>query len=123
MTHSPSAEPSPAARHPDTLIGQIRRGLAEAPLDCGSHHIADAVLDRIHADEELTHRVGGLADARRMRDAILMVVALLGEIDDLTIDEPDRTVFVELADLFRDIADFAEFGTASVRRAAGQEYA
>lgn len=123
MTHSPYAEASSAALQADMMIGQIRQGLAEVPLDCGCHHIADAVLDRVHSEEELTRRARSLADARRMLDAILMVLALLGEIDDLTIDESDRTVYVEFADLFRDIADFAEFGIASVRRAAGQESA
>lgn len=54
-----------------------------------------------------------------MRDAIVTVLALLVELDELTPDEPDRSAFYEVASLFQDIADFASYGAASAGRAAG----
>lgn len=108
---------APAGR--ETLVDRVRRGIAEAGLDCGCRTVADAVLDRVDAEEELVRRAAGLADARRMRDAIVLALGLLGELDDLMPDEPDRTAFREIADLFHDVADFAAFGAEAACRAAG----
>jgi hypothetical protein len=76
------------------------------------------MLDRIGAEEELVRRASGFADARRMRDAI--VLALLGELDELMPDEPDRSAFQEIAGLFQDVAGFAAFGATAARCAAGE---
>ena len=54
-----------------------------------------------------------------MRDAILVVLTLLGELDELKPGEPDRTAFHEIAGLFQDVAEFASFGAEAARRAAG----
>ncbi|TIO04687.1 MAG: hypothetical protein E5X88_30775 [Mesorhizobium sp.] len=97
----------------------MRRGLAEAGLDCGCREAANDLLDRIGWDEDVIRRTGGLADARRMRDSIVIVLALLEELDSLTLDEPDRSAFHELAGLFDDISEFAAFGADAARRAAG----
>ncbi|RWN50533.1 hypothetical protein [Mesorhizobium sp.] len=61
----------------------------------------------------------GLADASRMRDFIVIILALLEELDSLTPEEPDRSVFHEHAGLFDDIAEYPGFGAAAARRAAG----
>lgn len=109
-------------RSPDageTVVERLRRGIAEAGLDCGCRETANDVIDRIGAEEDLIIRADGLAEARKMRDAILIVLALLGELDELMPDEPDRTAFHEMANLFRDVADFASFGAEAARRAAG----
>ena len=103
----------------ETVVERLRRGIAEAGLDCGCRETANDVIDRIGAEEDLIIRADGLAEARKMRDAIVMVLALLGELDELMPDEPDRTAFHEIASLFRDVADFASFGAEAARRAAG----
>ena len=103
----------------ETVVERLRRGIAEARLDCGCRETANDVIDRIGAEEDLIIRADGLAEARKMRDAIVMVLALLGELDELMPDEPDRTAFHEIASLFRDVADFASFGAEAARRAAG----
>ena len=111
-----------AVNRPDggeTVVERLRRGIAEAELDCGCRETANDVIDRIGAEEDLIIRADGLAEARKMRDAIVMVLALLGELDELMPDEPDRTAFHEIASLFRDVADFASFGAEAARRAAG----
>lgn len=78
------------------------------------------MLERVGAEEDFIRRAAGLADARRMRDAIVMVLALLEELDELTPDEPDRSAFHEIAGLFRDIADFASVGATAAQQAAGR---
>lgn len=102
-----------------SLVQRLRRGIEEAGLDCGCQEAANDVLDRIGAEEDLVRRAAGLSDARRMRDAIVIVLALLGEVDELTPDEPDRSAFHEIAALLQDVADFASFGAGAARRAAG----
>lgn len=105
----------------DAVIERLRRGIAEAGLDCRCTKTANDMLDRVGAEEELARRLAGLAEARRMRDAIALVLALLGELDELRPDEPDRSAFREIAALFKDVSDFADYGAVSALRAAGRE--
>jgi hypothetical protein len=95
--------------------------LAEAGLDCACRDTANAILDRIDEEGDRVTREAALGEARKMRDAILIVIALLGELDDLTVDEPDKTAFREVAALFRDLSDFAAHGAESALHAAGPQ--
>lgn len=61
----------------------------------------------------------GLADARRMRDAIVIALALLDELDELIPNEPDGAALREIADLFEEISGFAKFGAQAAREALG----
>ena len=109
-------------RHPhrtEAAVERLRRGMAEAKPDCGCSETAKETAGTHSAAKDLIIRAGGLADARRMRDAIVVVTVLLGELDDLMPDEPDRTAFHEIASLFQDVAEFASFGAQAARRAAG----
>ncbi len=101
------------------VVERLRRELSEAGLDCDCRDSADAMLERIGQEEGLAYRAEGLTNARRMRDAIVIVTALLGELDELTPEEPDRTAFHEIASLFQDVADFASCGASAARQAAG----
>lgn len=103
-----------------TVVEGLRTGIAAAGLDCGCQDAANDMLDRVDRDDRLARRTSGLADARKMRDAIVLVLALLEELDDLMPDEPDRSALHEIAGLFRDVADFATHGAASVILAAGK---
>jgi hypothetical protein len=103
----------------ETVVERLRQGIAEAGLDCGCRETANNLVDKLSAEEDLIKRSSGLAEARRMRDAILIVTALLGELDDLMPDEPDRTAFHEIASLFQDVAEFASCGAEAATRAAG----
>jgi hypothetical protein len=105
----------------DSVVARLRQALDDAGLDCDCRNAADAALDRLDAEEDLRRRTAGLADARRMRDAIVLVLGLLGELDELTPDEPDRSAFQSVAGLFEDIADFAAFASGAANRAAGRE--
>ncbi len=111
---------SHASQDPVAVLERLRRGIAQAGLDCNCRDAANAMLDRVGAEEALVRRASGLADARQMRDAIIVVLALLGELDDLMPDEPDRSAFHEISRLFQDVADFAACGVAAAMRAVGQ---
>lgn len=104
----------------DTVVERLRRSLSDTGLECGCRDTAHEMLDRVCAEEERVRRAGGLSDARKMRDAIVLVVGLLDELDDLRPDESDPTVFAEIAHLFRDISDFAAFGAGAALRAGGR---
>ncbi len=66
----------------------------------------------------LEQRGRGLQRARKIRDAIVVLVALLGELDDLDAGEPDVTSFAEVAGLFDDVGEFAACGATAMRQAA-----
>jgi hypothetical protein len=114
--------PSPLAALPmvDGVIARLRRAIEDAGLDCVCRKAADAALDRLDAEEDLRGRTADLAEARRMRDAIVLVLGLLSDLDDLMPDEPDRSAFSSVADLFQDIADFAAFAAIAARRAGAR---
>lgn len=106
----------------DTLATRLRRGLAEAGLEgCrqGQANELLQILDEVDREEALVRRAAALAEARAMRDAITLVLALLGELDGLAPEEPDASAFAEIAGLFADIHDFASHGAAQARLAAG----
>ena len=102
-----------------SLVERLRLEISEARLDCSCQETANKMLDRVDAEDELVRRGSGLADARRMRDAIVIVLALLGELDELMPDEPDGSAFMEIADLFDDVSGFAAAGAQAARKAAG----
>ena len=119
---NPVSTPAECSVRPDsgaTIVERLRRELSEAGLDCGCRDAAEAMLERIGAEQGLACRAEGLANARRIRDAIVIVTALLGELDLLTPEEPDRTAFHEIASLIQDITDFASCGASAARLAAG----
>ena len=108
---------------PGSVVERLRQGIAEAGLDCSCREAANDLLDQAAVEEDLAHRTSGLADARKMRDAIVIVLALLGELDELMPDEPDRGAFHEIAGLFQDVADFASYGATAAMRASGRRIA
>lgn len=97
---------------------RLRQALTAAGLDIG--HKQGGLPEPATSEDQLAWRAGGLADARKMRDAIIIVTALLGRLDELSPDETDAGVFDEIACLFGDMADFAAFGADAVRRASGR---
>ncbi len=103
-----------------SVIDRLREGIAEAQLDCSCRSVAHAVLDRVGREEDLVRRGGALADARAMRDGIVAVLELLGELDDIKPDEPDRSAFYEIASLFQDVAQLAASGEIAAKRAVGK---
>lgn len=103
-----------------SMVERLRRGLDETELDCACREVANVVLDRVCREEDLVRRAGALAEARAMRDGIVAVLNLLGELDDIRPDEPDRSAFYEIASLFQHIAEVAAAGEIAATRAAGK---
>lgn len=118
VPYSPTLRAAPVTV--DGLVARLRRAMDDAGLDCDCREAADAALDRLDVEEDLRRRSAALGDARRMRDAIVLVLGLLGDLDDLDPDEPDRSAFGALAGLFQDITDFAAFAAVAMRQAAGR---
>ena len=94
-----------------SIVDRLRRGLAEAGLDCRCNDKAERIFDQV--DE--IRRAGALEEARRMRDAIAIIVVLLTELDELTANEADISAFNEIADLFEDLVDHASRGAMFAR--------
>ena len=94
-----------------SVVERLRQGLADAGLDCRCKDEAGRVFEKV--DE--IRRSGALEDARKMRDAIAIVMVLLTEIDELTADERDLSSFEEIACLFEDVAEYASRGAAFSR--------
>ncbi|WP_193175318.1 hypothetical protein [Oricola nitratireducens] len=94
-----------------SLVEKLRQGLADAGLDCRCEDEAGRIFEKV--DE--IRRLGALEDARKMRDAIAIVMVLLTEIDELTADERDLSSFEEIACLFEDVAEYASRGASFSR--------
>lgn len=103
-----------------SMVERLRRGLAEADLDCACREVANVMLDQVGREEDLVRRGGALADAIAMRNGIVAVLELLAELDDIRPDEPDRSAFHEIARLFQDVAELAASGEIAATRAAGK---
>ena len=75
-------------------------------------------LARFSALEEQRTMRQHLVLARQHRERIKAIVDFLQEVDDLMINEPDRSVYTELALLFEEIASIATEGAASMHSLA-----
>ncbi|QKV18648.1 hypothetical protein [Oricola thermophila] len=102
------------------MFNQMRDADMHAGHDAGpgfSHGVALAA-GRDASELEQIRRANALAEARRMRNAIAMVMVLLKEIDDIETGEPDLSAFAEIAGLFGDVAEFAARGAGFARMLA-----
>lgn len=114
---------TPAAQDEhDPIVQQLRRRIEECELGCMGQETADKLLEGIGAESERLSQSRGLAEAKQMRDAIVSILQRIGELDELEPDEPDRSAFYEVADLFEDIRDMAGLGALAARRAGGKRH-
>jgi hypothetical protein len=114
----PVSQPKRREADSETLGNRLRREFAAAGLyfaDKGGGPSSSATIEDL-----LARRAGGLADARKMRDAIIIVTALLGKLDELGAEARDASEYDEIISLFQDIADFAAFGADATRRAGAR---
>lgn len=94
-----------------SIVDRLRQGLTEAGLDCHCSDRAERIFDQV---EEI-RRAGALEEARRMCDSIAIIMVLLTELDELTVNEADYSAFNEIADLFEDLVDHASRGAVLAR--------
>lgn len=104
-------------RNEDTtgLTRRIRNLISTVALDCDCRQRVNDALQRFAAQEQHRHDRQCLMDARQQRASIAALVDLLGELEDVTWQEGDRSVFAELAHIFDDIARMAAQGSAAMQ--------
>lgn len=120
-------------RHPSESVGteesagqltqRIRNLISTVALDCDCRQRVNDALLRFVSQEQSRHDRRCLMEARQQRASIAALVELLGELEDVSWQEGDRSVFGELAHIFDDIARVATLGSAAMRLISQNELA
>lgn len=97
------------------LTRRIRKLIEAAALDCACQQRVNDALLRFAAHERGRHDRRCLMAARQQRTTIAALLELLGELDDISWQEGDRSAFGELALVFDDIGRMAAEGSAAMR--------
>jgi len=97
------------------LVSRLTTVMKKAQLDCDCRSQLDEALDRFAAMERKRMMRGHLADACKQSRKIEAILPFLRELDELTPAERDRSVYLEMALLFDDIANAAVAGAAAMR--------
>ena len=87
---------------------RLHRVLSSAELDCECRTKLDQALDRFSALETRRQLRSGLKEARHRRNLIADQISYLADIDEITENESDLSVFKEMALLFDEIANQAD---------------
>jgi len=103
----------------ETVIRRIRNVIDSVELDCECRARLNEALGRFSALEQQRNMRQHLVLARQHRERIRAILDFLQEVDDLMISESDRSVYVELALLFEEVAAIAVEGAASMHCLAG----
>jgi hypothetical protein len=116
-------QPIEAEENAAQLTLRIRNLISTVALDCDCRQRVNDALQRFVSQEQSRHDRRCLMDARQQRASIAALVDLLGELEDVSWQEGDRTVFAELANIFDDIARLAAMGAAAMRLISPNEVA
>lgn len=108
-------KPAPAEDPTDAVVRRITAILTTADLDCACRTRLASALDRFAKLEHERHRRRDLHEARRQRQRIASLIALLAELDEISSDEADAGVYCEMALLFDDVAGCAALGAHAMR--------
>jgi len=98
------------------LTRRIRNLIGTVALDCDCRQRVNDALQRFIAQEQARHDRRCLMDARQQRASIAALVDLLGELEEVSWQEGDRSVFGELAHIFDDIARMATQGANAMQQ-------
>lgn len=98
----------------EQLTRRIRNLIGTVALDCDCRQRVNDALQRFVAQEQARQDRRCLMDARQQRASIAALVELLGELEEVSWQEGDRSVFAELAHIFDDIARMATLGSAAM---------
>jgi hypothetical protein len=98
------------------VVNRLRRVLARVELDCKCQSILTGALDRFATLEKRRFARRQLVQARDAKNRIADFLSLLSELDELTENEPDWTVFKEMELLFSEIVDCAFAGAGALRQ-------
>ena len=105
-----------SAEAPAPLVNRLRSLIATAALDCDCREKVGDALQRFVDQEEMRLDRRHLMEARQHRAAVIALVGLLSDLEEITGSESDRSVFGELAQLFADVAQQANLGADALRR-------
>ncbi|WP_349370119.1 hypothetical protein [Salinarimonas sp.] len=108
-----AARSRPADEAGQTL-SRLRAVVAGLDLGCDCKARLDGALTRFSDLEEKRARRQALVEGRDARERIGLLLALLAELDDVPLAEPDASVYRELKLLFRDVAAAAERGARAM---------
>ncbi len=114
-------EPSRPAPDAEALVGRIRSIIGSVAVDCDCRQRVNDALCRFAEMEQQRATRRHLTSSRQHRAAIAAVVDLLAELEDISWQEADRSVFAEFASLFDDIAHHASLGAESLRLLDGED--
>jgi hypothetical protein len=106
---------------PEDLLHRLRRVLSLLHLDCECRETLDGALDRFSGLESRRQLKTALAQARRHRDWISAQLGFLADLDDITEQESDDSVFEEMAMLFDEISTAATRAAKAIRVASTGE--
>lgn len=100
---------------PDTLVARIRSIIGTVALDCDCRQRVNQALTRFIELEQHRETRRHLLSSRHHRAAIAALVDLLAELEDLSWQEADHSVFAEFALVFEDIAHHALRGAEDLK--------
>lgn len=106
-----------AKPEPSPLMMRVRTVLGALDLDCRCRDKVDAALERFETLEARRQLRGFILDARHQAERIAALLELVGELDTLTTDEKDLSVFAEIGHLFEDIREAAARGAEDMATA------
>ncbi|WP_292669647.1 hypothetical protein [Mesorhizobium sp.] len=98
------------------IVGRLANVIKDARLDCECRSRLDETLARFAALEIRRAAREHLANARSQRERIEAILFFLQDIDEMGATERDRSVYLDVALLFDDIANTAKEGAYSMRQ-------
>lgn len=97
-------------------VARLTAVIKEARLDCGCKSKLDETLARFAMLEQRRTTQEHFLNARYRREQIETLLYFLNDLDELGPTEQDRSVYLDIALLFDDIASIAREGAQSMRR-------
>lgn len=98
------------------VVGRLANLIKDARLDCECRSRLDETLARFAALEVRRAAREHLASARSQRERIEAILFFLQDLDEMGAAERDRSVYLDVALLFDDIASTAKEGAFSMRQ-------
>jgi hypothetical protein len=105
----------------DRIAARIRNVISTVQLDCDCRQRLNDALDRFLEQERYRGDRRWLQEARQQRTAISAMLDLLGELEEISWLETDRTAFGEIAHIFDDVAQAAHAGARAMRTMSGEQ--
>jgi len=97
-------------------VARLSGLIKDARLDCECRSKLDETLSRFATLEMGPAAREHLTNARRQRSQIETILLFLQDLDEIGVAEGDRSVYLDLALLFDDIATIAKAGALSMRQ-------